>query len=392
MERDISTIYHVSLISFGEYNAYFLDEILIVFNSKNNFLHLLDELSAWLFLSLDAGLSEETLKCELIENQIDVKLLKSTFEKIDNLLHTRHQNAVYQHEYDFLITSPSVAPTISSPIISMVLLDKKFQVYSNCKRFMTYLKTLSLVSDLSFKESTDYHVEVLILEGRYQLSCNGLYVKDIAKFKNIMPTLMDPLQVLAYQSSDYLLSVNSAMLEINGKGLMLPGLSGSGKSTLAVSLLSQGYQCYSDEVAVISVVDDQLMPLPLPAAIKSGSWDVIQNSFPNIESLIVWARADGRRSKYIDLPHSYYNLPNIPINCIVFPHYQADAKSCELLPINSISALEELTKAGYQIKDSLTKEKVEQILHWIANISAYHLTYSNLNDAHQVINKLMSSA
>lgn len=375
---------------FEECFAYSLSEKLIVFQSESASLHFLDELSAWLFLSLDAGLSETDLKKELCESQLNPILLDQAFEKIDVLLSPEKIDTSYQQEYETLIATPVLAPDKLTAIVSLSLLGKTFHLYSDCQQFESYLLTLSLAKLPICEIGADYHVVISTINNSYQLSCNNVPIYTIDKFEYIMPILMDHLQILAYQSSDYLLAVHSAMLEVNGKGLMLPGQSGSGKSTLAVSLLSHGYHCYSDEIAVISADDNQLMPIPLPAAIKSGSWRVIKQSFPNINLLPVWARSDGRHSKYIDLPHNYHPLPNTPLACIIFPHYEANFSGCKLIEIDPVSVLEQLTLAGYQIKNNLTQEKVEQILQWISSIPAYHLHYANLDDAHQYINELMA--
>jgi len=103
------TFTRISLTHFKKYSAYSLDEKLIVFHLESASLYLLDELSAWLFLSLDAGFSSADLKHELIDNQIDAELLEGTFETIDNLLHPPFKNTIYQHEYEALINAPSIA-------------------------------------------------------------------------------------------------------------------------------------------------------------------------------------------------------------------------------------------------------------------------------------------
>ncbi len=385
---------NIPLASFKEHYVYALDEILIVFHSKSISLHLLDELSSWLFLSLDAGLSKAELKNELIENNIDSELLEIAFERIEEILKPPPVHTSYKQEYTDIIASLASSPSNLSPLVCITLLGKKFQVYSACPHFKNYLQSVFInnLGDSSWHDdNTDYHINVKPVEDAYQLICNGTEVSKIEKYNFIMPRLMDHMQILAYQSIDYLFAVHSAMLTYKGRGVMLPGSSGSGKSTLAVSLLAKGFQCLSDEIAVIAGNDNKLMPLPLPAAIKSGSWEVIQSDFPDIDELPTWERNDGRRSKYIALPYSDNNLPETTVKCIVFPHYQASIKETELVSMDSISALKQLTSAGYQIRDGLTKEKVEQILGWISITPAYHLSYSNLNDAHDVIEKLMTT-
>ncbi len=388
----MSTFSLVPLTSFKEYNVYSLDEVLVLFHLKDMSLHVLDELSSWLILSLDAGLSHAELKQELIENNIDTKELDTAFSKIDNLLKPNLASPSYRQEYDEIITSSTSCPSTLPCLISITLLGKSFEVRSPCLDLQQYFQSISFDSRFkpeALSKSPDYQIVIEQTRNSYTLICNGVQVTKTERYEHIMPILMDHMQILAYQSVDYLLAVHSAMLTYKGRGLMLPGSSGSGKSTLAISLLAKGFECLSDEVSLISARDNKLMPLPLPVAIKSGSWNVIRDDFPNIDELPIWERKDGRRSKYIHLPHSEEGHSDSIVKCIIFPHYQADQYEAELLSIDSISALKYLTDAGYQIRDGLTTEKVEQILLWISGIPVYELSYNSLDQAHRIIDQLM---
>lgn len=204
-----------------------------------------------------------------------------------------------------------------------------------------------------------------------------------------MPILMDHLQILSYQSSDYLLAIHSAALSFHGNGLMLPSKSGSGKSTLCLSLINGGFENYSDEVSVITIDKQQLMPLPLPSAIKTGSWQVLLDNFPGINTLPMWKREDGRKLKYVTTP-TKKNFPALPVKCIFFPEFNPVNHQCQLTALNAPETLQKLTEEGYQIKDNLTPEKVEKLLQWVSGISSFHLAYSNLDDAHKVIKQCMN--
>ncbi|CAA6823715.1 MAG: Unknown protein [uncultured Thiotrichaceae bacterium] len=377
------------LVNSEKYRVYSLNEQCIVYRSSNASLHLLDDLPAWLLLALDAGLNKTEIQREALKNQISVDQLNSAFREIDKLLDSNFPPSSYRQEYTDLIQHSVGPELVSSPLFSVSLIGKYFHLDTNCPRFANYLQTLSSKLQLDDGNQIDYQIFIEHFEDTYHIKCNDFLVAEVSVYEKIMPILMDHMQILAYQSSHYLMAVHSAMLMRNGKGLMLPGKSGSGKSTLCLSLLKKGFSCYSDEISVLSLNDHQLMPIPLPAAIKSGSWNIMSDDFPDITSLPVWHRTDGRRLKYIDFPIIENNLKNVPVSCIVFPHYSNDYKTCKLEPINSVAALAGLTEAGYQIKDDLTAEKVEQILEWISQTPAYHLRYSNLYDAHKAIHQLL---
>lgn len=79
------------------------------------------------------------------------------------------------------------------------------------------------------------------------------------------------------------LTLHSAVLERNGRALLLPAPSGSGKSTLCAALVFSGWRLLSDELALIKPEAGELLPLPRPVSLKNASIDVIQRFAPQVE-------------------------------------------------------------------------------------------------------------
>lgn len=79
----------------------------------------------------------------------------------------------------------------------------------------------------------------------------------------------------------YLL-VHSAVVERNGRLLILPGTPGSGKSTLCAALVARGWRLFSDEIAVIDPATGDTLPIPRPINIKNRSIDVIRAFAPGL--------------------------------------------------------------------------------------------------------------
>lgn len=370
-----------------------LDNSWIVLKRTSSSLHVLSALDMWILYALDENLSQQEIVTALEKEGAERSVIDQQYAYIQKLLADGENNAsTYEQEYAFL---PQSAPSTSciKTQCSFDFLGKRISIisdeepffqdciilFANQPRFSHFIQRVDINFQFSLTRTTNH----------YQLYCNDHLLFHIAEYCLIMPILMDSIQIISYQFSDYLLGVHSAMLVKNNCGLMLPGLSGSGKSTLCASLLKQEYTCYSDELALLSLSTSKLMPMPLPMAIKSGSWDIMAVDFPEIDKLPIWERADGRCSKYIELPHAIDDLSEVQVKCIIFPHYHADQAQCELTPLDSVSALKGLTMVGYQIKQNLTIEKVEQLLTWIAGIDAYELHYANLDDAHRLIDSLM---
>ena len=72
------------------------------------------------------------------------------------------------------------------------------------------------------------------------------------------------------------LILHAAVLERNGRALVMPAPSGSGKSTLCAALVFHGWRLLSDELALIRPVDAHLVPMPRPVSLKNASIEVIQ--------------------------------------------------------------------------------------------------------------------
>ena len=77
------------------------------------------------------------------------------------------------------------------------------------------------------------------------------------------------------------LILHSAVVEKNGKAVILPGESGSGKSTLAAALVANGWRLLSDEFALIRLSDGSAMPYPRPISLKNESIARMKTLFPD---------------------------------------------------------------------------------------------------------------
>lgn len=76
------------------------------------------------------------------------------------------------------------------------------------------------------------------------------------------------------------LMTHSAVLERNGRALLLPAIPGSGKSTLCAALVFRGWRLLSDEFGLFDLTSRQLAPMPRPVALKNESIDVIRRFAP----------------------------------------------------------------------------------------------------------------
>jgi HprK-related kinase A len=85
--------------------------------------------------------------------------------------------------------------------------------------------------------------------------------------------------VIAMRSHCFLM-LHSAVLERNGKALLLPAAPGSGKTTLCAALAYRGWRLLSDEFGLIRPGTSVLAPVPRPMALKNESIDVFRSFAP----------------------------------------------------------------------------------------------------------------
>jgi HprK-related kinase A len=72
------------------------------------------------------------------------------------------------------------------------------------------------------------------------------------------------------------LTIHSAVLEKNGRAVLLPAPPGSGKSTLCAALMLHGWRLLSDEMALLDPVTGLVTPAPRPVSLKNASINVIR--------------------------------------------------------------------------------------------------------------------
>jgi HprK-related kinase A len=84
------------------------------------------------------------------------------------------------------------------------------------------------------------------------------------------------LNWLIASQAHHFLMFHAAVLERNGKALLLPATPGSGKSTLCSALMLSGWRLLSDEFGLFRPESGLLEPIPRPIPLKNESIDIIR--------------------------------------------------------------------------------------------------------------------
>lgn len=84
-----------------------------------------------------------------------------------------------------------------------------------------------------------------------------------------------------YVNAHQFLIFHAAVVDRDGKALVLPGLPGSGKSTLCAALVHRNWRLLSDELTLVRPVDGTLYPIARPVSLKDESIEIIRRFAPD---------------------------------------------------------------------------------------------------------------
>jgi hypothetical protein len=89
------------------------------------------------------------------------------------------------------------------------------------------------------------------------------------------------LNLCVYGSAHQFLVVHAAVVERNGRALLLPGRPGAGKSTLCAALVMAGWRLLSDELALVDPQDGRVRALARPISLKNDAIEIIRGLAPD---------------------------------------------------------------------------------------------------------------
>lgn len=192
---------------------------------------------------------------------------------------------------------------------------------------------------------------------------------------------------IANHAHEYLV-VHAAVVERNGRAFIFPGTPGSGKSTLCAALVCRGWRLLSDEMALISLKDGLLVPVPRPVSLKNASIDVIRRFEPT--AVFGDAVADTAKGTiaHMRAPRASVDsssLRAVPFR-VVFPRYREGA-ACEFLPVSKGSAFMRMAENSFNYH-VLGGVGFQVLADAIDRCDSYALSYQNLEDAIRIMEEL----
>lgn len=175
--------------------------------------------------------------------------------------------------------------------------------------------------------------------------------------------------------------IHSAVVEKNGRAVIMPAPPGSGKSTLCAALVARGWRLLSDEMALIDPSSGLLQPFPRPVSLKNQSIQIIRDfASPGVIGPVFPDTHKG------DIAH--LKVPTASreraLECaqpgwIIFPRYKAGATT-RLSSISKAAAVMQLAGNSFN-QDRLGDTAFRTLVRVAAQCGTHEFEYSMLDDA-----------
>ncbi|MEO9150202.1 MAG: HprK-related kinase A [Burkholderiaceae bacterium] len=196
---------------------------------------------------------------------------------------------------------------------------------------------------------------------------------------------------IAVHAHHYLL-LHAAVLEKNGRAVILPGDPGAGKSTLTAALSLSGFRLLSDEMGMIDRDDGLLVPLARPVNLKNASIDIVRAFAP--QAVFGDTVRDTHKGTVAHLKPSTESVHRATEKArpafLVFPRWKAGA-STQLKPRARADAFMEVTNHSfnYQLLGGLGFNLTAAL---VGACDCYDFVYSDLPEAVSAFDELLASA
>jgi HprK-related kinase A len=184
------------------------------------------------------------------------------------------------------------------------------------------------------------------------------------------------------------LCIHAAVIEKDGKAVILPAPPGSGKSTLCAALVSKGWRLLSDELTLVRLDTGELVPLPRPISLKNASIDIIRHYAPaSVFSPVVDDTVKGSIA-HLKAPAASIARAGERARAawVVFPKYEAGA-AARLEAIAPARAFMQLAENAFNYS-VLGAEGFAAMAGLIDTSDSYQFTYSVLDEAIDVFARL----
>jgi HprK-related kinase A len=187
------------------------------------------------------------------------------------------------------------------------------------------------------------------------------------------------------------LMLHAAVVERDGRALVLPAEPGSGKTTLCAALVNRGWRLLSDEFGLLRPGTTDLIPLPRPMPLKNESIALLEAFAPQAQWGPVIPNTRKGTIRHLAPSRAAVDSSDSPAAArwIVFPQWRRDA-ALDLRPVSEVEGFAQIASNAFNY-EMLGLEAFRTVAALVNACGCYMLDYSGLDDAVAVLDELATT-
>lgn len=243
--------------------------------------------------------------------------------------------------------------------------------------------------DYPLRCSAESHFDVTVVparraRGRFRAE-SDLYINGLQPFNPLPVHLSGPSVEWALNWSvgggaHRWVMLHAAVVERNGRVVVMPAPPGSGKSTLCTALAFSGWRLFSDEFTLLDPDSSDIVPAPRPISLKETSIDVIARRYP--EAVRSSELIDTEGTRFVHVRPQQDSIARAAERAvpgwIVFPKYTAGAPT-SLKPLSKADTLMLISAQSFN-QNYLGVRGFRALERLVRASDCYNLEYSDLDD------------
>lgn len=284
----------------------------------------------------------------------------------------------------------------SGPVFSCQLLSSGFEIRlaNEAQRALVHsmLGHLAVVAAVE-ADAPRFRIDVTEdPSGQISIFLDGRCMREGKDRNTMAPMLKSLVWQTALLNHDFFLDIHAGVVGDGERCLMFPAAAGSGKTTLTAAMIHEGYEYLSDEVALLSLPEMTVEPMPMAMCVKSTGVDALLSRYPVLAELPEHLRGDGKHVRYLRPPAG--SIPGgearRAVQAIVFPVYRPGGAT-ELQPLSVTEALAAFLDECLMVSKPLDVPSVGSLLDWFVTTPCYRLNIGNTEESVQMVRGLLGA-